>query len=201
MPLSPPVDRQHLHTRTVECHGYFRADGLWDIEGHITDVKTYTHHYEWRGELQPGDPIHQMWIRLTIDDSLTVRDVEAVTDHSPYRVCPEITPNFKRLIGLSLTGGFHRKVRERLGGTQGCVHLVELLGPVATVAFQTIASGKADQLRRERDAARGLATEPADPLDKTRRKHPPRVMNTCHAWSSDGEQIKSVAPDFYTGPR
>ena len=37
MPLSPPVGRQHLHTRRVTCQGFFREDGLWDIEGRITD--------------------------------------------------------------------------------------------------------------------------------------------------------------------
>ena len=28
MPLSPPVGRQHLHTRRVTCQGFFREDGL-----------------------------------------------------------------------------------------------------------------------------------------------------------------------------
>ncbi len=37
MPLSPPIGRQHLHTRRVVCQGFFRDDGLWDIEGRITD--------------------------------------------------------------------------------------------------------------------------------------------------------------------
>ena len=54
MPLSPPVGRQHLHTRRVTCQGFFREDGLWDIEGHITDEKSYAHSNEWRGQLKPG---------------------------------------------------------------------------------------------------------------------------------------------------
>jgi len=72
---------------------------------------------------------------------------------------------------------------------------------VATVAFQTIASEKGDQLRKARDAAKGVETEPANPLDNKKRKYPPRVINTCHAWASDGEVVRRVAPDFYTGPR
>ena len=43
MPLSPPVGRQLLHTRRVTCQGFFREDGLWDIEGRITDEKSYEH--------------------------------------------------------------------------------------------------------------------------------------------------------------
>jgi hypothetical protein len=201
MPLSPAVDRQHLHTRQIECRGFYRADGLWDIEGHITDVKTYGQTYEWRGDLQAGDPVHEMWIRLTLDDKLTIHAVEAVTDNSPYRVCPDITPNFQRLVGLSLTSGFRRRVREVLGGVHGCVHLVELLGPVATVAFQTIISQKGDEIRRLRDAPKGIVSEPTIPPPGTKRKLPPSVINTCHAWAADGENVKELAPDFYTGPR
>ena len=39
MPLSPAAPREHIHTRTVTCRGYRRKDGLWDIEGHLVDVK------------------------------------------------------------------------------------------------------------------------------------------------------------------
>ena len=52
MPLSAPVARQHLHTRRVTCTGYFRDDGLFDIEGQITDEKTYEHDNEWRARRQ-----------------------------------------------------------------------------------------------------------------------------------------------------
>ena len=85
MPLSPPVGRQHLHTRRVTCQGFFREDGLWDIEGRITDEKTYEHSNEWRGPLKPGDFVHDMSIRLTVDHRFTIVDVEAVTDKSPYQ--------------------------------------------------------------------------------------------------------------------
>ena len=94
MPLSPPVGRQHLHTRKVTCQGFYRDDGLFDIEGRITDEKTYEHANEWRGPLGPGDLVHDMSIRLTLDHRFTIVDVEAVTDSSPYRICGNIAPNF-----------------------------------------------------------------------------------------------------------
>ena len=79
MPLSSPTERKHIHTRQVACQGFRRADGLWDIEGHITDIKTYPFANDYRGAIQPGDPIHDMWIRLTVDDGFEVKAVEAVT--------------------------------------------------------------------------------------------------------------------------
>src|SRR5512143_596133 len=69
MPLSrPPRSRKLLHTRTVQCYGYQREDGLWDIEGHMTDVKTYSFTNKDRGgEIRAGEPLHAMSIRLTLD--------------------------------------------------------------------------------------------------------------------------------------
>jgi hypothetical protein len=43
MPLSHPVSRKLLHTRAIECHGYERDDGFWDIEAHLVDTKTHLH--------------------------------------------------------------------------------------------------------------------------------------------------------------
>ncbi|HYC02945.1 MAG TPA: DUF2889 domain-containing protein [Azospirillaceae bacterium] len=193
MPLSPPAERQHLHTRRVTCQGFRRADGMWDIEGHITDEKTYTFRNAWRGELQPGEFLHQMWIRLTVDNSFTVRAVEAVTDNSPFQGCPAITPNFQRLVGLRIVSGWTQAVRERLGGIEGCTHLVELLGPVATTAFQTIGPVLSREMEAKRKAAEAEGRDPGP------RMRPP-VLDTCHIWDSRGETVREVFPDFHRGP-
>jgi len=188
MPLSPSAPREHIHTRQVECRGYRRADGLWDIEGHITDVKTYGFGNRERGEVAAGTPIHDMWIRLTIDDSLTIQAVEAVTDASPYRICPNVTPNFQRLVGLKIGAGFRKRVRERLGGTEGCTHLVELLGPVGTTAFQTVFP----MLNRDNREFRGDAKE-----EGAAKASRPALLDTCYAFARDSEVVKRQWPEFY----
>jgi hypothetical protein len=182
MPLSPPAAREPLHRRRVECRGYRRQDGLYDIEGHIVDVKTYSFPNDFRGEIRAGEPLHEMWVRLTVDDEFVVHDIEAATDNAPYRVCPEVTPRFSVLKGLRIAPGWTEAVRQRLGGVNGCTHLVELLGPVATVAYQTLVA-----VRKKR-----LAETPSD-----RR---PAVLNSCHAYRSDGEIVRERWPAFYTGP-
>jgi hypothetical protein len=122
-----------------------------------------------------------------------------VTDSSPYRICGEVAPDFKKLVGLRIGGGFHRAVRERLGGVHGCTHIVELLGPVATTAFQTVSSRKARDLNREHRAKTGtLPKATAAKANKPPRK--PYVIDTCHAWAADGEVAKRWTPQFYTGP-
>ena len=66
MPLTNPAARRLVHTRTIECRGYEREDGLWDIEAHLTDIKN--HDYELKtGVRRAGQPVHSMWVRITID--------------------------------------------------------------------------------------------------------------------------------------
>ncbi|MCK6450308.1 MAG: DUF2889 domain-containing protein, partial [Alphaproteobacteria bacterium] len=105
MPLSPAVPREPMHRREVECRGYRRADGLWDIEGHLVDTKTYAFDNAWRGRVEPGTPVHEMWIRLTLDTALNIKAVEAQTDFSPYEMCGGITPDFQKLVGLRIAPG------------------------------------------------------------------------------------------------
>lgn len=181
MALSPPAEREAMHHRKYDFTGYRRADGLWDIEGHMTDVKTYSFSNDYRGTIETGEPLHDMWIRLTVDESLRVQDIEATTDASPYAICPAITPNFKRMIGARVGAGWRAAIREKLGGAEGCTHLVEMLGAMGTVTFQTMYPVLVKK-------AKGLP----------RRGKPP-LLDSCHAYSSDGEIAQRLWPDHYTG--
>ena len=49
MPLSASAERKPIHARQIDCRGYQREDGLWDIEAHLTDVKSYEIESYWRG--------------------------------------------------------------------------------------------------------------------------------------------------------
>ena len=192
MPLPAAAPRELIHTRQIECRGFRRADGLWDIEGHLVDTKTYAFKNEHRGEVPPGEPVHEMWLRLTLDDAMTIKEVEAATDHSPFAVCPAVIPNFQRLKGLGIGKGFINKVRELLGGVEGCTHLVELMGPVATTAFQTVFSARGRDKRERERQARG---EP--PVD-TASQRPP-LLATCHTFAVDSPVVQRIWPAFYKG--
>ncbi|MCR9257941.1 MAG: DUF2889 domain-containing protein [Alphaproteobacteria bacterium] len=194
MPLSAPEARELIHTREVTCRGYKRADGLWDIEGHLTDVKTYPFDNDFRGTLEPGDPIHEMWVRMTVDDRLTIVAVEAVTDKSPFAICPAITPVFEKLVGLRVGRGFKTALKERVGGVHGCTHLVELFGPLATTAFQTVFPYKS---REAKQAAEQARAEGREPPERPRSSRKPPHLDTCHALKSDGEIVARYWPDHF----
>lgn len=177
MPLSPPAPRTHLHTRQVICQGFEREDGLWDIEGQIIDTKTYDFPNEDRGGwVRAGEPVHHMSLRVTIDARLTIVAAEAVMEFTPFALCPSIAPSFSGLAGLSLGPGFKKELMARFGGVAGCTHLVELMGPIATTAFQTLAK-------------RG----PPVAVDRK-----PAIIDRCHAFAADGPVVARLWPQFST---
>ena len=143
MPLPvTEVERELTHTRRVRYEGYKRADGLWDIEAHLTDVKNHDYRLK-TGVRRAGQPVHEMWLRVTIDRGFTIRDAMAASDAVPYPGgCETIAPAYERLVGLSLIKDFRRKTRELLGGVRGCTHLTEMLAGLPTAAIPLTVSGK-----------------------------------------------------------
>jgi len=193
--LPAPMQREELHHRDYAFRGYLRRDGLFDLEGRMTDSKTYDFPNQWRGVIPAGTPYHDMRIRLTLDDDFIVREIAVVTAASPYEICPAIIPVFQDLRGARVGPGWTRLLRQQFGGAQGCTHHVEMLRAMGTVAFQTI-YGYRERLKRERD---GAITD-GPPTDHGDRKRKPGFLDTCHALASDGEIVRAQWPDFYTGP-
>ena len=190
MPLSEPVERELLHLRDIALKGYHRADGNLDIEAHLVDTKSYGFPSEHRGQVSAGEPIHGMWVRMTIDLDMNVLSCEASSDFTPYAICPAAAPNFAALAGLKIGPGFNRAVHERVGGIKGCTHLREVLAQMATVAFQTLYPVRA---RKEREArlANGASGEP--PATPGKR---PALLGTCHAYAPNSPVVKKRWPEW-----
>lgn len=182
MPLSAPEARKKIHTRSIELNGYHREDGLWDIEAHMTDIKSYDIENQWRNGISAGEPIHEMWVRLTLDETFLIHNVEAVTDNSPFEMCPAITSAYKELIGIRIGRGWRRAINEKVKGKYGCTHITELLAPLATVSFQSLMGNI------QKNAAGKVGNE----------KHiKPMVLNSCHAWAEDSEVVRMHLPEYY----
>lgn len=181
MPLSKPAARERLHTRRYHFDGFRRDDGLWDIEGRLSDTKSYGFDNDHRGHVAAGEPVHDMRIRLTVDEDFVVRAVEAATDAGPFAVCPAVAPSLARMVGVKIGLGWRRAIQTRLGGVAGCTHLSEMLGAMGTVAFQTLYP-----VRVRKEGQRPPGERPA-------------IIDSCHAFRSDGAVVKKMWRDFYTG--
>lgn len=180
MPLSPSPSRRALkHTRAIQIEAFARDDGLWDIDAHITDIKTRDTKLA-SGTRPAGMPVHDLCLRLTIDTKLNIVDAEAVSDAVPYPgYCDTIGPAYKQLIGLNLLKGFRGGVKQRLSGIHGCTHLSELAQILPTAAIQAFA---------------GEVLDTRDGASTDQQSHKPFQLDRCHALRTDGPAVAQYYP-------
>lgn len=179
-PAAPPVTREALHLRRIEMQGYRRSDGLFEVEGRLADHKSHDFVHPVPGRSVPaGAPIHDMGVRLVFDAQMLVHDVETFTHSAPYAACPDGGQALQSIKGLRMGAGWNRALRERLGGARSCTHLMELLGPLATAAHQTLGF---------------LYVASPDRLDAQGR---PMQIDSCFAYAVDGEVVMRRWPQFH----
>lgn len=166
------------HTRTIQIEAFAREDGLWDIDACITDVKTRD--IDLASGVRPANtPIHELWLRVTIDIQFNIIAVEAVSDAVPYPgYCNTIGPEYRKMVGLNLLSGFRHRLKQILSGTHGCTHLTELAQILPTAAIQAFAG---EVGTRDGDGA-GLQS------DK------PFQLDSCHALRTDGAAVAKYYP-------
>jgi hypothetical protein len=190
MPLSPPVSRQLRHRRAIRAEAFEREDGFWDIEACLTDYKPRDVALG-PGVRPNGLPIHELWLRITIDRKLTVVDAEASSDWVPYPGhCEVANPAYRALIGLNLLDDFRRNTRRLLAGTTGCTHLTELCSVLPTVAIQAFA-GDVGNTRGDTSASPGKAGPGSA-------SEPPFQLGRCQALRFDGEAVQRFYPLWYS---
>ena len=179
MPLpETDVERELLHTRRVRYEGYRRTDGLWDIEAHLTDIKNHDYTLK-TGVRRAGQPVHSMWLRLTIDREFNIVEACASSDAVPYPGgCEKIAPAYKQLVGLNLSQQFKKKAKQLLGSVRGCTHLTEMLDGMPTAAIQSFAGERKEE-----------QTDGSKPFQ----------LDHCHALETTGDTVKKWYPKWYRG--
>lgn len=175
MPLpAPDCARQASHQRSITVRAYQRTDGLWDIEGQLTDA--------WPGPIRKadgmlaaGEPMHSMWLRLTVDSTATIVAALAVLDAGPYdRACQKIAPDYSQLVGVRVARGYREAIRRLFGRTAGCTHMNELATVMGSAVLQALWE---------------VMTQV--PEDK------PFSIDGCHALKSSGQQVALHFPRWY----
>lgn len=180
MPLSPPaVPRILKHTRAIQIEAFSREDGLWDIDACITDVKTRDIPLA-SGVRLANTPIHELWLRITIDIKFNIVAVEAVSDAVPYPgYCNTIGPDYQKMVGLNLMSGFRHQLKHLLSGTHGCTHLTELAQILPTAAIQAFA---------------GEVLDTRDGANADLQSQKPFQLDHCHALRTDGAAVAKYYP-------
>lgn len=181
--MSMPSDpgRDEMHHRQVDIRFYRRRDGKYEVEGRLTDTKNHAFRRQLAKEdSPPGTVLHDITVTLVIDDALLVHDAIAVMRATPFEVCGGAAKTLEPLVGLSIAQGWNRRVRELLGGAASCTHIVELLGPMATTAFQGLAPQRLGRLN--------------DPANEDERR---RRVNSCFAYAAHREVVARLWPHFH----
>lgn len=175
MPLPPPdCTREAAHQRAITVRAFKRSDGLYDIEGELTDVWP-TPVPRAGGLLAAGAPMHAMSLRFTIDATATIVAVQAVTDAGPYdKACGAIAPDYGQLVGVRIVRGYRDAIRRLLGRTAGCTHMNELAGAMGSAALQAMWE---------------VLVQDAD--------EKPFSIDGCHALKSSGPQVATYFPRWF----
>lgn len=180
MSLPPAAPQRQLkHRRQIDVQVFARGNGLWEVDAVLTDVKTRTAQLA-DGPRPAGTPIHDMLLRLVVNEKLDVLEAGSETRWMPYAgLCAEHGDAYGRLVGLNLLKDFRGQLRVRLGGVLGCTHITELAQVLPTAVVQAFAGEVIDT----RGTAQGA--------------HQPFQIDRCHALSGSGEAVRLHYPRWY----
>lgn len=178
LPTASP-ERQLKHRRNIDVQVYSRGNGLWEVDARITDARPRDTQMSF-GLLPAGQPIHDMLLRLVVDERFNIVEAGAQTTAMPYRgECNSYGDLYSRLVGLNLMKGFRHAVKERLGGVKGCTHITELGQVLPTAVVQAFAGVVLDT-RGEHEGSQQ-----------------PFQIDRCHALRSDGPVVRNFYPRWY----
>ena len=178
LPTAAP-DRQLVHCRRIDVQIYARGQGLWEVDAHITDKRSQAIPMAF-GTLPAGEPIHDMLLRLVVNESFDIVEAGAETRAMPYPGhCETYGDLYSRLVGLNLLKGFRREVQQRLGGVQGCTHINELSLVLPTAVVQAFAGTVID--------VRGASEDSPQPFQ----------IDRCHALRAEGDVVKVFFPRWH----
>jgi hypothetical protein len=96
---------------------------------------------------------------------------------TPFGVCRGAQNTLTPIIGLTIGAGWNKRVRDRLAGSASCTHLMELLGPMATTAFQGLAPDRIAEVEKPENEAMRKAK-----------------VNSCYAYSDEREVVAQLWP-------
>lgn len=174
------VTREELHFRRLDYRGFKRSDGLFEVEAHLIDRRTYDFQPP-SGErvIAAGTPIHDHAIRVVLGSDMVIREIHATMYAFPYGDCPTGSGSLQAMVGARIGRGWSEEIRRRLPAASNCTHLKEMLVPLATAAFQTLSFLMLDRI---------------DAVDE---RGKPIKIDTCAGYAASGELVRMRWPEHH----
>jgi hypothetical protein len=172
-----------VHERKLEIRTYPLEEGRVIVEGWLRDERLiFGYHRDGSG--RPPGVVHWMGVRLLLGGRpITILEAEAEMPTTPNTLCPTVAETVKKIVGLPVVAGFSDQVRKRLGGVEGCSHMMHLIlamGPAGLHGFWAHQSRKPHPIPKSFEEIEGL----------------PYLINSCQLWSEDGPLIRQIKERF-----
>jgi len=160
-----------IHTRNIKISTFESDQGGIIVEGELIDDRLKPG-FSPAGDERPPKTVHHMKVRMWIDGQpLTIKEIEAEMPGIPHKECAQTRKSLDRIRGMSIVTGFTMKIKDVLGGINGCAHLTALVITMAPAAIQGFWAH--------------YSRKPVDenvPSGSIRRF----LGNTCWVWRKDG---------------
>ena len=174
------ITREEIHQRQIDMRGYRRSDGLYEASAALADRKTSDFTPPGGARLvRAQSPIHDLGVTLVFDKAMIVREVHTFIRSHPYAPCQGGGDTLQALVGMHIGPGWNTEVRKRLPPGDTCTHLKELLGPLASTAFQT------------------MVTERPSALEERDESGKPRKIDSCHAYGASRDLVRTLWPAYH----
>ena len=173
-------DKPVIHTRTITLSTHPLDDLGIVVRGELKDHRRRPV-FDLAGRLIEPGVVHHMVIRVLIrDNPLRIVEAEAEMVKVPMAECRETLDVMEKVPGMEIRAGFSSRVRQLLGGRNGCSHLSHLL----MVMAQEIVHGWLTHARREKRPV------PASMDDVRERGF---LINSCRLWTENGAKHKELS--------
>lgn len=167
--------KEQVQRRDLKITTYKTDNKSIIVEGTLLDNRLIrTYHYS-GAQREPGT-VHHMIVRILVDETLVIREVETEIATHPHQDCPQTIESMQKIKGLKLTSGFTMKIKELFGRGKGCSHLSALCIAMASAAIQGFWTA--------------IATDPV-PMESVESAKSV-LADTCWVWRKDGEAINSI---------
>ena len=166
-----------IQSRNIEITTYEWDDAHIVVCGELRDRRLVSTH-TLDNKPRPPAVVHHMRICIKVAiRTLTVEEIEAELPQVPHEECAEMYKTLEGIQGMILSRGFSSKVKQKLGGTRGCIHLTTLLLAMAPAALQGYWVHN-DRNPDQREVS-------GEHLEQY-------LIDTCHVWRREGPLVKKI---------
>lgn len=168
-----------IHTRTISLSTHVHREQGLIVHGVLQDNRRIPI-VDILGRPKAPGIIHHMTATLNIAaDPLRIVKAEAEMLTVPTEVCPQTLDRIQGLEGLEVKPGFSRRVKDIVGGCEGCIHMCSLITAMGTEMVHGWLTEKRSHSQEGVVDLQGI-------------KENMFLIDSCRIWKKDGPRVREV---------